>query len=111
MYVRDTLGSTIQEEPKKFWSFIKRLNQENFGVADLEKDGKIVSEDPQKANILNDQFQSVFTAEPVGNVTSLGESPYTQIEHLTVTKAGVEKLLEGSKSTSHKVQTAFHLGF
>ena len=44
-YVRDTLGSAIQEEPKKCWTFIKRLNQENFGVADLEKDGKIVSEE------------------------------------------------------------------
>ena len=55
-YIRDTLGSAIQEEPKRFWSFIKELKQENSGVADLEKGGKIVSNVRDKANILNEQF-------------------------------------------------------
>ena len=66
-----------------------------MGLQILKEDGKIVSEEPQKANILNDQFQSVFTAEPEGNVPSLGNSPHNQINYLTITKAGVEKLLNG----------------
>ena len=42
---------------------------------------------------MNDQFQSVFTKEPPGDLPSLGTSPYEQIEHLNITKEGVAKLL------------------
>ena len=96
-YIRDTLGSAIQEDPKMFWSFIKKLKQENSGISDLEMDGRIVSDDKKKADILNEQFQSVFTTEPDGDIPSLGDSPYQQIKHLSITKEGVEKLLNNLK--------------
>ena len=92
-YIRNILGSAIKEEPKKFWKFIKNLRQENTGVAELEKDGQIISDDTEKANILNEQFQSVFTDEPPGELPSLGTSPHEQIGPLNITTWGLEKLL------------------
>ena len=43
---------------------------------------------------MNEQFQSVFTEEPTGDVPSLGKSPYKQIGHLNITREGVEKQLK-----------------
>ena len=48
-------------------------------------------------NILNEQFQSVFTKEPPGELPRLGASPYKQIGQLIITKEGVEKLLSELK--------------
>ena len=48
---------------KRFWSFIKQKKTDHNGVAPLKSDGKLVSEPRQKAEILNKQFQSVFTHE------------------------------------------------
>ena len=46
-----------------------------------------------KANALNQQFQSVFTVEPDGEVPTLGNSPCEQISHFNITREGIEKLL------------------
>lgn len=34
---------------------------DNSGVAPLKKEGNLIADTKQKANILNSQFQSVFT--------------------------------------------------
>ena len=47
-------------DDKRFWRFIKHQKQEVQGVAPLKKDGKLVDNPPEKAIILNTQFQSVF---------------------------------------------------
>ena len=44
------------ETPKVFWSYIKNLRKDNQGVSDLKVDGKLVSEDKQKAEALNNEF-------------------------------------------------------
>ncbi|XP_030841013.1 uncharacterized protein LOC115923809 [Strongylocentrotus purpuratus] len=98
LYVRDTLESAILEEPKRFWSYIKQLKQENSGVADLQQGEKTVSNDIDKANVLNEQFRSVFTNEPPGLAQSLGNSPYQKIGHLNITRKRVEKLLSTLKT-------------
>jgi len=47
--------------PKRFWSFIKSRGQDASGVPTLKnKDGFLKSDTSSKANILNDQFKSVF---------------------------------------------------
>ena len=47
---------------KKFWRFVKHRKQDVQGVAPLKKNGKLVDNPVEKANILNNQFQSVFSA-------------------------------------------------
>jgi hypothetical protein len=53
---------------KKLFSFIKSLRTDNSGVAPLIKGGQLVADTKQKANILNEQFQSVFTTESMDNI-------------------------------------------
>jgi hypothetical protein len=55
--------SEDHENPKVFWQYIKSRKEENFGIAPLKKDGITSSGSRQKADILNDQFTSVFTKE------------------------------------------------
>ena len=47
---------------KKFWRFVKHRKQDAQGVAPLKKNGKLVDNPAENANILNNQFQSVFSA-------------------------------------------------
>ena len=47
---------------KKFWRFVKHRKQDTQGVAPLKKNKKLVDDPVDKANILNSQFQSVFSA-------------------------------------------------
>src|SRR5207245_11047564 len=46
---------------KKFWSFIKNRRKDSVGVAPLKYLGQVFNEAADKANILNKQFQSVFS--------------------------------------------------
>jgi hypothetical protein len=59
-----------QSKPKKLSSFIKSLRTDNSGVVPLKKEGQLVADTKQKANILNEQFKSVFTTESIDNTSS-----------------------------------------
>jgi hypothetical protein len=48
--------------PKRLWSFLKSKICDSTGVAPLSKGGNNHSGSLEKANILNDQLISVFTA-------------------------------------------------
>ena len=49
----------------KFWTAIKSKKQESTGVAPLKnKEGFIYSDTTSKSEILNKQFQSVYTKGP-----------------------------------------------
>lgn len=78
-------SSTNTENPKKFWSFIKSIKQEVSGVAPIRNTGGFLPSDPQaKANILNDQFKSVFTTEDTSHAPDKGHKPilgYEQCIH------------------------------
>jgi hypothetical protein len=58
----------INNRNRKNSSFIKSLRTDNSGVAPLIKEGQLVADTKQKANILNEQFQSVFTTESIDNI-------------------------------------------
>ncbi|CAG2228589.1 unnamed protein product [Mytilus edulis] len=63
-YVKDIISPEAKQNPKKFWSFVKSGKQEASGVAPLRNTDGLIHNDPKiKANILNNQFKSVFTEE------------------------------------------------
>ena len=82
---------------KRFWSFIKRKKCDNSGVAPLRRDGVARSDSQVNANILDDQFSSIFTKEDTSPIPSLGHSTHPDLALITVSKEGVHKLLEGLK--------------
>ena len=46
---------------KRFWIYIQSLKQDYSGVSSLKYNGKLVTDSFGKAEVLNTQFQSVFT--------------------------------------------------
>ena len=82
---------------KRFWSFIKSKKCDNSGVAPLKRDGVAHSDSQVKANILNDQFSSVFTEEDTSTIPSLGHSTHPDLARISVSEEGVQKLLGGLK--------------
>ena len=56
-------GTEAAANDKKFWKFIKQQRQDAQGVAPLKCNGKMEDDPAKKANILNEQFQSVFSPQ------------------------------------------------
>jgi hypothetical protein len=61
-YMTNIISPDLHQNPKRFWSFSLSRWCENFGVAPLKNEhGTLLWDDISQANILNDQFASVFS--------------------------------------------------
>ena len=94
----DYINKTISEgfasnNPRPFWRFIKQRGQDNTGVAPLYKQGKLISDSKSKAQIMLDQFKSVFTIDTSASTTLTSNQDQPKIDSLYITSYGVEKLL------------------
>ena len=85
------------EKAKKFWSFVKSLKNDAFGISTLRENGILKTDTLDKANICNRQFQSAFTRESDDEIPSKGTSPFTPMGEITVDPNGVLKLLNNLK--------------
>ena len=94
-YITNIISPDSTANPKRFYSFIKSKKNENQGVAPLRaKTGITHCDSATKANILNEQFSSVFNkGEDSSNIPSMGPSPHPTIGNIIVTEKGVQKLL------------------
>ena len=81
------------EKAKKFWSFVKSLKKDAFGINSLGENGILKTDTLDKANICNRQFESAFTRESDTEIPSKGTSPFTPMGEITVESKGVLKLL------------------
>ena len=81
------------EKAKKFWSFVKSLKKDAFGINSLRENGILKTDTLDKANICNRQFESAFTRESGTEIPSKGTSPFTPMGEITVDPKGVLKLL------------------
>ena len=85
---------------KRFWTYIKHRKTDKNGVSPLKWHGKIETDPVNQANILNDQFKSVFsdsitiTEEEFtrGGYMNDTTSNYPLAEDINITEAGVLKL-------------------
>ncbi len=62
------INNTIQDglennNTKPFWRYIKSKRQDSVGIAPLKRLGNLVTDSKGKAEILVDQFKSVFTQD------------------------------------------------
>ena len=92
-YFTGYLTDTMQEDPKAFWSYIKRLRQDNPGVEDFRIDNELISDAGLKSEVLSKQFASVFTTENVDNIPTIESKSTPTIGNIVVTVKGVEKQL------------------
>ena len=77
------------EKAKKFWSFVKSLKKDAFGMNFLRENGILKTDTLEKANICNKQFESAFTRESDTEIPSKGTSPFTSMGEITVDPKGV----------------------
>ncbi|KAI8516831.1 hypothetical protein Bbelb_054120 [Branchiostoma belcheri] len=104
-HVEGLITEDCSDQPKpakKFWTFIKARRNENTGVSPLKDAGKLVTDDKERAEILNQQFKSAFSTGEVFSDEDFKlrcpmpprnpEQPI--LEDITITTAGVEKLLQ-----------------
>ena len=83
------------EKIKKFWSFVKSLKKDAYGITSLRENGILKTDSKEKANICNRQFQSAFTREDDSDPPSKGASPFSSMGDITVDPKRVTKLLDG----------------
>lgn len=93
-YVNNMFCDNFKENPKKFWSFVKSKKCESSGIAPLKQNGITHSNPKAKANILNQQFVSVFTEDDSSELPDMGPSPYIDIPDIAIQEEGVCKLME-----------------
>ena len=98
-YMADVVSNDLKENTKRIWSFIKSKRQESTGVAPLiNKEGYLHSDFTKKAEILNLQFQSVYTKENTDNIPDKGPSPFSLMDNIIINPNVVKGYL---KTFSH----------
>ena len=61
-YVEHKLIRGLEERSTKpFWRYVKSLRRDNSGIGPLKQDGQLHNDLKDKAEIINNQFNSVFT--------------------------------------------------
>ena len=89
---------------KPFWRYAKSLGRDNSGISPLKQDGKLHNDSKDKAEILNNQFKSVFTQPSTSEIPE-PQGPRTPIlPPLVINYNGVYTLL--SKLNIHKAMGA-----
>lgn len=92
------INKIVSDDNKnKFWKYIKSKRQDNTGVSPLLSNGISHNNNTAKANILNDQFSSVFTKESTENLPTLPPKTANSMPEITISVKGVSTLLSKLK--------------
>ena len=92
-YVNAILNESLEHgNNKPFWKYIKARRNDNIGVAAIKNNGILYHDSKTKAELLNHQFKSVFTMDD--DTDHLPTMSYPNIENITISIEGVEKLLD-----------------
>ena len=83
------------EKIKKFWSFIKSLKKDAFGITSLRENEILETDAKEKANVCNRQFQSSSTLEGDSDPPSKEASLFSSMGDITVDPKEVDELLDG----------------
>ena len=69
---------------KPFWGFLKRVKKDYESVNALKNDRQIVTKAVEKANLLNIQFESIFTKENSIPAQLLNDSKFPQMPEINL---------------------------
>ena len=94
-HVNGILTSGLEEgDSKPFWGYIKSMRQDSQGISPLKSGAHLLTDPYQKAQLLSDQFSSVFTDDNTPEADNMLHGPqYPPIRPLEVSEPGVRKLL------------------
>ena len=107
-----SIARSSKMNPKLFWAHVRRRMKTKAGVAPLleskEDKTSLKFGDKEKASILQDQFSSVFTKEPTGDVPTLGKLTNALIRSIEITAEMVEKELKNIKTNKSPGPDGIH---
>ena len=73
---------------------MKSKRQDKIGIGTLKSHDSVPIADPlQKAKVINEYFQTVFTNENFYSISNKGASPFPSISDSQVTMQGIHRLL------------------
>jgi hypothetical protein len=82
-------GEPADRSNKKFWRHIKGTKKDRVGTAPLKDNGLLVSDPKGKADILNRQYESVFTREDCSNIPDPVEPPSPSMPEIEISRHGI----------------------
>ena len=88
-YINDSI---MNDNPKKFYKFIKSKRQDSVGVPTLKVNNKVIIDDQKKAEVLNNQYCSVFS-NPDGKTHPIPNRVINQMSEFTISTEGIKKLI------------------
>ena len=92
-YLRNDICNSLKRNPKLFWNFIKSRKCDRGMIDCLNVSGRIITEDQQKADVFNEQFNQIFSnCETLSQPESNSNAPI--MEDIQCTEAEVLKLLK-----------------
>ena len=92
--IEDEIAREAKPNPMRFWTFVNSKVKARTGISDLVlEDGKVVSSDTRKAEVLNTYFSSVFVEEetPPPEIDEFVFDSY--IEEPLITESAIRKKL------------------
>ena len=90
-------GEPTASMQKNFWSYIKATKKDRVGTAPLKDNGILFSDAKNKAEILNKQYQSVFSKEDPTSIPTPSEASFPSMPEIVISQEGVLKLLKDLK--------------
>ena len=92
------IANECKNNPRKFWKYVNDKCKSNVGISSLkDKDGNLITNDRERAEILNEFFTSVFLKEDLTNLPKIDEAEFSngnKIKEVIIEKKEVEKKLK-----------------
>ncbi|KAL8616823.1 hypothetical protein ACOMHN_017860 [Nucella lapillus] len=91
---QEYVNKIVEEDNRaNLWKLIKNRRNDSTGVSPLKQNGLTFSKNKTKADILNEQFCSVFTKEDTVNIPQLDPGPHPTMPDVAISEQGVFLLL------------------
>ena len=89
------ISKQIKNNNKLFWRYVNSQRSTKASIPNLQrKDGTMATTDEEKAEVLNQQFSSVFTREDTSNIPNFDPHPCTSfLDTINITNEQVKKKL------------------
>ena len=102
-------SSVDKKETKPFWRYINGIKKYNTRIAPIKSEGKLFSDSKDKAELINKQFQSVFTQGDKSAIPQCTGKRLPDISPLNIDIPGVEKLLKNLQIGKSSGQCPWHV--
>ena len=107
-YMTGVIGASLEtSNTKPFWNYV-----DSFGIPpQMTSSGNLATSQKRKANVLNQQFQSVFSSETTQELPRVDDLGIPNLPPLMITEPGVYKLLTDLKEHKPQAPMASLLGY